>query len=139
MRQLRWLFATGAGLFMLAVVAPAALADAQHGVGFTKGCTSPTSIGQPNLCSYTIRNTVDDAQDTLTFNGIDDVTHAAGGNVDSGNIFSSLAYTIGTFSPGFSTAPSCTGGVGNGSPGNPFRSAPGNLLTSCTLPFGSRL
>jgi hypothetical protein len=99
-----------------------------HGISFTKGCASPTQVGQPYSCTYTIRNTVDDAQDTLTINGLVDVVHSAGGNVNSGNVFSSLQFVIGA------GAPTCTGGSGNGSPGSPFTGA-----TLCTLPFGSQL
>jgi len=53
----------------------------QHGIGFTKGCDSPTKVGDPYTCTYTIRNNVDDALDTLTFNQIVDTVHAASGNV----------------------------------------------------------
>ncbi len=87
----------------------ASRADVQHGISFTKGCVSPTQIGQPYTCTYSIRNKVDDAQDTLTINGLVDVVHAAGGDVSSGNVFSSLRFVIGPFLPGFSTPPTCTG------------------------------
>ena len=102
----------------------------QHGISFTKGCTSPTAIGQAYSCSYSIRNNVDDAQDTLTINGLTDVVHSAGGDVNSGNVFGSLQLigTLGT--------PSCPGATGTGTALDPWR-APG--LTSCTLPFGSRI
>ena len=45
------------------------LADVQHGITLTKGCTSPTEIGNPYSCTYTFRNVVDEAHDTLTTNG----------------------------------------------------------------------
>ena len=31
-------------------------ADAQHGIALTKGCVSPTQIGQPYVCTYSVRN-----------------------------------------------------------------------------------
>ena len=128
-----------AGVGFAAMRSASAAGDVQHGVGFTKGCASPTNIGQPYACSYTIQNTIDEAHDTLTIDGLNDTVHAAGGNTSSGNMFNQRQYEIGTFFPGFSTPPTCTGGVGTGTAADPFRSAPGNLLTSCTLPFGSRL
>ena len=45
-------------------------ADVQHGIGFTKGCTSPTKIGDPYACSYAVRNVLDEAHDTLTINSL---------------------------------------------------------------------
>jgi hypothetical protein len=102
----------------------------QHGISFTKGCTSPTKIGDPYSCSYSARNNVDDAQDTLTINGLDDVVHAAAGNVDQGNVFSSLRLDDG------GTAATCSGpGIsGAGTSNDPWTNA-----TSCTIPFGSRI
>ena len=47
-----------------------ALVDVQHGIAFTKGCASPTQIGQPYACTYSIRNVTDEAHDTLTINGL---------------------------------------------------------------------
>jgi hypothetical protein len=99
-----------------------------HGISFTKGCSSPTAVGNPYTCTYSIRNSVDDAQDTLTITGLSDTVHAAGGDVPSGNVFSSLRFEIAAGSP------TCVGGTGNGSAANPFTGA-----TSCILPFGSRL
>jgi hypothetical protein len=101
--------------------------DVQHGISFTKGCTSPTSIGQPYSCSYTVRNNIDDAGDTLTISGLVDTVHAQGGDSSSGNVFGSLSMT-GT------GGASCTGGTGNGTSGSPWNGA-----TFCTLPFGSRI
>ena len=62
----------------------------QHGIGFTKGCASPVKIGDPYSCSFSIRNNLDEAEDTLTINGLVDVVHSSGGNVSSGNIFSTV-------------------------------------------------
>jgi hypothetical protein len=89
------------GLAAVAILAVTLIGSAggqpivNHGISFTKGCASPTQVGQPYSCTYTIRNTVDDAQDTLTINGLVDVVHSAGGNVNSGNVFSSLQFVMG--------------------------------------------
>ena len=125
-------------LVLFALSGSSASADnpVNHGITFTKGCASPTGIGQPYSCTYSIRNIVDEAQDTLTIHGLVDTVHSAGGDVSSGNVFSSLQLTIGALLPGFSTLPTCPGATGTGTALDPFR-APG--LTSCTLPFGSRL
>ena len=55
-------------LAVLTVGVSGAGAAIQHGIGFTKGCDSPTKVGDPYTCSFTIRNNVDDALDTLTIN-----------------------------------------------------------------------
>jgi len=112
-------------------------ADAQHGISVAKGCVSPTQIGEPYTCIYSIRNQIDDPQDTLTIHSFVDTVHAAGGDVSSGNVFSSLRLVIGQFAPGFSTPPTCEGPAGfsgDGSAGNPWVGA-----SKCTLPFGSRI
>src|SRR5215510_3711185 len=57
-----------------------------HGIAFTKGCDSPTDIGDPYTCAYSVLNVADTAHDTLTFNGISDQVHAFTGDVNSGNI-----------------------------------------------------
>src|SRR5262245_38172798 len=135
MRRHRLLVGVG-GLFVAVTVgmlwvgtASAAPGDpVNHGISFTKGCTSPTAIGAAYSCTYSIINTVDDAHDTLTITGLVDTVHSAGGDVPSGNVFSSLRFEIAAGSP------TCVGGTGNGSAGQPFTGA-----TSCILPFGSRL
>jgi len=99
-----------------------------HGISFTKGCAATTQVGQPYACTYSIINSVDGAQDTLTITGLEDVVHAASGDKPSGNVFTSLRFVIGAGSP------TCVGGTGNGSAATPFTGA-----TSCILPFGSRL
>src|SRR3954452_24823919 len=105
-------------------------ADTQHGISLTKGCVSPTQIGQPYTCTYSVRNTIDDAQDTLTINSLVDVVHAQGGDVSSGNVLSSLQLVAAAGTP------TCTGPTisGNGTAATPWTGA-----TSCTLPFGSRI
>src|SRR4051812_44827117 len=111
--------------------------DVQHGIVVTKGCFSPTQIGQPYSCTYTVRNSNDDAQDTLTIESLVDLVHSAGGDVSSGNVLSKLSLTVGPFSPaGFNSPPTCTGPTmtGNGSAATPWVGA-----TQCTLPFGSRI
>src|SRR5215217_5129682 len=137
MKRLRLLTAVAAALVCASVVtAGGALAvgePVQHGVSFTKGCASPTKIGEPYSCSFTIRNILDQAHDTLTINSLVDVVHSAGGDVSSGDIFNTLKFSVGTFLAGFSTPPTCNGS-GSGTVGDPWTGA-----TLCTLPFGSRL
>src|SRR5262249_41087542 len=95
------LLATATALLVAAGVGGGAAyaADVQHGIAVTKGCNSPTAIGQPYSCTYVIRNTIDEAQDTLTVHSLVDVVHASGGDVSSGDVFSSLSLTIGAFLP----------------------------------------
>ena len=105
---------------MLAVIAGPANAAVVHGIGFTKGCLTPTVIGQKTKCNFTFLNNVDTAHDTLTISSlVDVVTDAAGGAQSSGNILSSLDLT---FTVGGGGLPTC-------SPGQ----------TSCALPWGSKI
>jgi hypothetical protein len=56
-----------AAIVMLTVDAGGALGSIPcfHGIAFTKGCESPTMIGEPVRCSsYQIYNFVDQCQDT---------------------------------------------------------------------------
>src|SRR3954451_14382565 len=77
----------------------------QHGIAFVKGCDSPTNIGDPYNCSYTILNVVDTVHDTLSVTGLSDQVHAASGDVNSGNILPALQLV-------FSGAVNCVGGSG---------------------------
>jgi len=86
-----------------------------HGIGFTKGCVSPTSLGAKTSCTFTIRNNVDTGPDTLTVTSLVDVVKAAGGDDNAGNILPSLTFT-------FAGGASCN--TGN---------------TLCTLPPGSSM
>jgi len=99
----------------------------QHGIAFVKGCDSPTDIGASYNCSYTILNVVDTVHDTLSVTGLSDQVHAAGGDVNSGNILPALQLV-------FSGPVNCVGGSGAGTVGSPYVGA-----TSCTLPFGSSI
>src|SRR5580765_514463 len=112
--------------------------DVQHGISFTKGCSSPTAIGSAYACSYSVQNNVDDAHDTLTINGLVDTVHSAGGDVPSGNIFSSVKLDSCSTSVGpcVQTTATCSGGAitGTGTRVDPWMNA-----TLCTLPFGSRI
>jgi hypothetical protein len=122
----------GAALALSALAASPATAQTsvQHGIGFTKGCVSPVAVGAQYSCSFTVRNVVDEAEDTLTFQSIVDVVHASGGDVNSGNFMSQAQLDDG------GTSATCSGGSisGSGTPGDPWVGA-----TSCTLPFGSRI
>src|SRR5262245_60897035 len=75
---------------LVAGVGSASAQNAFHGIGFVKGCDSPTKIGDPMSCSYSILNTVDTAQDALRITGLSDTVHSAGGDVNSGNILGAL-------------------------------------------------
>src|SRR6476661_6631678 len=94
----------------------------QHGIAFVKGCDSPTNIGDPYNCSYTILNVVDTVHDTLKVTGLSDQVHSAGGDVNSGNILPALQLI-------FSGAVTCVGGSGAGTVASPYVGA-----TQCTLP-----
>src|SRR4051812_4332395 len=101
MRRQRLLLAVGIAVLAVGAVLGIGYATAadpvNHGISFTKGCTSPTNVGQPYSCTYSIRNNVDDAFDTLTIDGLTDIVHSAGGDVSSGNRFSQLRFTIGNY------------------------------------------
>jgi hypothetical protein len=94
-------------------------AQGLHGIGFVKGCVSPTSITQPYACSYAIFNNSDTGNeviaDTLTITSLVDVVHADPSDVSSGNILPSLNLS-------FSGGASCNVGQ-----------------TQCTLPPGSSI
>jgi hypothetical protein len=116
---------------------PAARAtDPVHSIAFTKGCVSPTKIADPYTCSYTVRNVVDEAGDTLRIDGLDDVVHAWAGDADSGNIFSALNLNSCSTSSGSctQTTATCRDATGSGTRVDPWIGA-----TSCTLPSGSRI
>ena len=109
-------------------------ADVQHGIGLTKGCTSPTKIGDPYTCSYTVRNALDEAEDTLTISSLVDVVHAASGEVSS-NIIGAAQITTTTDATGaIPSGATCVAAAGNGVFPTPYTG-----VTSCTLPFGSRV
>jgi len=134
---MRAMIMSAAGLLVLLAFAGSASAqDVNHAIDFTKSCTSPTKIGDPYQCSYTVRNDIDAAQDALTVNGLRDVVHRAAGDLDSGNVFSTLQIDSCTTASGACTqsAATCTGGVGTGTRVDPWVGA-----TSCTLPYGSQL
>jgi hypothetical protein len=97
-----------------------------HGIGFNKGCESPTNVGSAYACTYAVLNTTDTTTDTLTFDQLSDVVHAIPSDVASGNILASLevaSLTGGAF---------CDVSGTNTGPG-----ATGNTL--CTLPDGATI
>src|SRR5215212_5783085 len=123
-----WLPALAAVLVVVSFGGGSAFAvDVQHGIAFTKGCTSPVKIGDQYRCSFTIQNlpTVDQALDTLEIFGLEDTVQSAGGPVSSGPIFGSVQLTV-------SGGASCTAAAGNGTAATPYSGA-----TSCLLPTGS--
>src|SRR5580765_6967864 len=134
-----WLVLVGlvaiVGLFALGAAGASADVTLQHGIGLSKGCISPTKIDDPYTCSYTIRNILDDANDTLTINQLIDTVNASGGPAISGNILNLADVTITTTPTG--TTPSgatCAAASGNGISPTPYEG-----VTSCTLPAGSRV
>jgi hypothetical protein len=134
----------GTTMALGATSATAQVVEVQHGISFTKGCSSPTAIGAPYTCSFSVQNNVDEAHDTLTINGLVDTVQCApsaacpGGTVSSGNVFSSLKLDN-CSGPGpvcTQTTATCTGTLltGTGTRADPWQNA-----QSCTLPFGSRI
>src|SRR5215471_9495950 len=114
---LRLAVALGALVAFLIVSSGASSQPApQHGIGLTKGCTSPTKVGDPYSCTFTVRNVLDEAQDTLTISGLTDTVHSAGGNV----VFSTVLDSAPVVPSGGAT---CT--------------APPNRV--CTIPFNGRV
>src|SRR4029078_7012822 len=87
------------GLVLLGSASAAPGDPVTHGISFTKGCPRPTQMRGPDVCTYSIRNCVDDAQDTLTINGLVDTVHSAGGDVSPGNVFSPLSLLLDTRAP----------------------------------------
>ena len=59
---------------MLAFGTSSALA-AFHGIGFTKGCASPTKIGDQYTCTVQVLNVVDSGHDTLRLTGLSDTVN----------------------------------------------------------------
>ncbi len=116
--------ATVAVLFGVMAASGGAVGGFQvHGIGFAKGCQSPTTIGDPYLCLYIITNNVDTAHDSLTISSIVDNVHAFGGDVSQGNILSSLTLHL------------SGGAFCNNTPVN----GTGSGNTSCTIPFGGSI
>src|SRR5262249_31223072 len=113
--------------FLIVGASPAAADNVQHGIGFTKGCNSPTKVGDPYTCTWTIRNVLDDAQDTLTINQIVDTIHTGLGNQTSATVLSDAPVFV-------SGSATCAAASGNGTAGNPYVG-----VTSCSLPFGGRV
>src|SRR5436309_461262 len=102
--------------------------DVQHGIGFTKGCVSPTQVGSPYTCSYTVRNVLDQAHDTLTIFSLVDTVHAAGGDNSAGNQLSAVQITTTTTATGSTpSGATCTAASGNGVFPTPYTG-----VTSCT-------
>jgi hypothetical protein len=118
-----------AGVGVTTLTSAASAAVPQYGIGFTKGCVSPTLIGAPYQCSYTIQNTIDTVFDTLTITNMSDVVHAAAGDAASpANFFALLHFDV------LAGSPVCTGGTGTGTIADPWIG-----VTSCSLPAGSKL
>src|SRR5262249_8496617 len=118
-------------------VALAVLNDnVQHGIGFTKGCDSPTAIGQPYSCSFTVRNVVDEANDTLTISNLIDTVQSSAGDVVSTNIVlnGQLTTTTTPTGPTQSGSP-CFGFIRGGSDLSATQGS--TTVTSATAAFSS--
>ena len=103
-------------------------AAATHGIGFQKGCNSPTKIGDPVVCHYTVTNNnfTNASLDTVTINSLADVTHAASGDTPATNILGNLELYVAFGNP------TCTATGGTGTFADPWTG-----VTSCTLPGGN--
>ena len=110
-------------------VSAASAQIAVHGIGFIKGCDSPTNVGDPMNCSYGILNLpiIDTAHDTLRIFALSDQVHSAAGDVNSGNILGQLQLIFGG-----TATPICVGGSGSGTVADPYIGA-----TACQLPSGA--
>lgn len=123
------------------LVAVAAHADdpvfVQHGIGFTKGCNSTVNIGALYTCTQSIRNNLDEADDTLTISNIVDTVHGANGDVSSpANFFKTAKMDNIDPISHLATTASCSGVgmTGSGSVADPWTG-----VDLCTLPAGSRI
>src|SRR2546427_202665 len=102
-----------------------------HGIGFAKGCVSPTNVGAPYSCAFAVQNSIDEAHDTLTFTSLIDTVNAST-PVTSGNLLPSLVptvYTDGAF---------CQNNA-SGTPTVVPANGTGSGAVKCTLPFGSQI
>jgi len=129
MRRSRWVtvvaLAVSAAFFVFAGAAGAQ--GSEHGLGGSTNCSSPTKVGDPVFCTYTIRNNSDDFGDTMRAHTVLATANSPGGSVGSGNIFSSLAWV-------FTGSVTCTGGSGAGTLVSPRVGA-----TSCDISDGARI
>ena len=89
-------FAGAVATTVLFAMAPwsASGAGEVHGIGFAKGCNSPTTVGAPYVCHFVILNNSDTAGDTLTINSIVDTVHPTAGDVVSANLLPSAVLTF---------------------------------------------
>src|SRR5215831_6632914 len=99
-----------------------------HGIGVSKGCTSPTKIGDAYTCSVQIFNIVDTGHDTLRISGLSDTVNAASGAVTTGNILPTVGLIFSDPSV------TCDGGGGAGTAASPYVGA-----AECFLPFGTNI
>jgi LPXTG-motif cell wall-anchored protein len=91
------------GLAPVAILANSAQAITFHGITALKSCEGTTPVGEAYVCSYKLINS-DDNSESIQVASVNDVVHAAAGNVNSGNILLTLNWT-------FTGGASCGGGV----------------------------
>ena len=70
-----------------------------------------------------VRNILDEAEDTLTITALTDAVHAASGDVNSGNIIGAVRINV-------TGGATCAAASGTGAIGDPYLG-----VTSCTIPF----
>src|SRR5689334_6358192 len=125
-----WLLAAACTAALLITSANGARSITTYGVSVSKGCNSPTFVGQQMQCLFVFGNTnpAVNSGDTVTIDSLSDVVTSAGGPVSTGNVLSQLQL-VASPAPGTTGAPTCTGPTltGNGSLGNPWLGA-----TLCT-------
>src|SRR3954453_8883681 len=103
-------------------------AQTEHGIGFSKGCETPTKIGDKYTCSYTIRNNSDDFGDDVTATSIVDTVLTTPAQ-SSGNIIN-LGRLVLLTAPGTGTC----NGTGSGTVADPWLNS-----TQCLLHDGARI
>jgi hypothetical protein len=121
------------------IVAAAQGGGITYGVSASKGCNSPTAVGQPDVCFYVFSNTGATSGDTVILTAANDVVRndpsdlTDGGTTYNGTHADNLLHALQlVFAAGPSGPPVCTGGAGAGTVASPYVGA-----TSCTLPFGA--
>src|SRR5262245_6016643 len=85
-RLFGWAVVTALAGFVLSFGTMPTSAQGEHGIGMSKGCDTPTKIGDLYTCRYTIRNNSDDFGDDLKVTSLVDTVNAFDGPQTSSNI-----------------------------------------------------
>src|SRR4051812_49264894 len=131
------------GLGLVCAVAAAALLVASagadfpitYGVSVSKGCESPTKVGEHFFCAYTLSNTFSTSKETVVVTTTTDDAnrHVNNGTMENAgtNILPELSITIGkTADAAPGSQGSCDAAAGDGI------AIPYTGVLTCTLPFG---